>query len=428
MARLTVVVSQAQGRNPEKRQLEEDIITELMMQRGLEVIVVPHFYDLEVSSTAILALRGLSSNAVILSWMFPRAAHWLLDRNDIRGKMGTVLLTLEDEPDEDEEAAAIEKEQRARVIDSRALPNRYLYHIDFRTSNKVADYLAEIRRIQSELSVSVVSLGPGKINGKINGSTPGKDSANRVNGSVNGVNGHSHVEPSLGLGGAVIGNKAEPPAGVSAEAMRRMAAPTNTTALGFSGVVEVPAEPAQAFTFDDLFNSNQTENVADQDADQVNVQRLTESAAKRRWYPVIDYSRCTNCMECIDFCLFGVYGVDTIDTILVEQPDNCRKGCPACSRVCPENAIIFPQHKTPAIAGSQDDVGGFKIDLSKLFGAPDENKTPEEVAARERDEQLMLTGRQPVGLSVGVKRKSRDLNAPKDQLDQLIDQLDSMDL
>ena len=64
--------------------------------------------------------------------------------------------------------------------------------------------------------------------------------------------------------------------------------------------------------------------------------------SKRRWYPVIDYSRCTNCMECIDFCLFGVYGLDEHDTILVEQQDNCKKGCPACSRVCPENAIIFP--------------------------------------------------------------------------------------
>ena len=78
-----------------------------------------------------------------------------------------------------------------------------------------------------------------------------------------------------------------------------------------------------------------------------------EEETGRRWYPVIDYSRCTNCMECIDFCLFGVYGVDNIETILVEQPDNCRKGCPACSRVCPENAIMFPQHKTPAIAGSR---------------------------------------------------------------------------
>ena len=71
----------------------------------------------------------------------------------------------------------------------------------------------------------------------------------------------------------------------------------------------------------------------------------------RRWYPVIDYSRCTNCMECIDFCLFGVYGVDEQERLLVENQDNCKKGCPACSRVCPEQAIMFPDYKTPAIAG-----------------------------------------------------------------------------
>ena len=54
-----------------------------------------------------------------------------------------------------------------------------------------------------------------------------------------------------------------------------------------------------------------------------------EEEPGRRWYPVIDYSRCTNCMECIDFCLFGVYGVDKEDHILVEHQDNCKRGCPA---------------------------------------------------------------------------------------------------
>src|SRR6202022_4623007 len=124
-------------------------------------------------------------------------------------------------------------------------------------------------------------------------------------------------------------------------------------------------------------------------AEPVAVQRIDE-ATNRRWYPVIDYSRCTNCLECLDFCLFGVYGVGSAETILVEQPDNCRKGCPACSRVCPENAIIFPQHKTPAIAGSPDgSAGGLKIDLSKLFGAPDAM----EVAVIERDVELVAAGR-----------------------------------
>ena len=141
---------------------------------------------------------------------------------------------------------------------------------------------------------------------------------------------------------------------------------------------------------------------------------------------MIDYSRCTNCMECIDFCLFGVYGVDKAETILVEQPDNCRKGCPACSRVCPENAIIFPQHKTPAIAGAAVVAGALKIDLSKLFGAPDTGETAEQAAIRERDEQFMLAGREAVGATVGLpKRHAAASGQPKDELDSLLDALDN---
>ena len=145
----------------------------------------------------------------------------------------------------------------------------------------------------------------------------------------------------------------------------------------------------------------------------------------RRWYPVIDFSRCTNCMECIDFCLFGVYGVDGAETILVEQPDNCRKGCPACSRVCPENAIIFPQHKSPAIAGSPGSAAGLKIDLSELFGGGGDSV---EVAAKERDEQLLLAGREAVGMTIGIpKRQPAKSNADKDDLDSLLDELDELD-
>lgn len=161
---------------------------------------------------------------------------------------------------------------------------------------------------------------------------------------------------------------------------------------------------------------------------------------QRRWYPVIDYSRCTNCMECIDFCLFGVYGVDRGETILVEQPDNCRKGCPACSRVCPENAIMFPQHKTPAIAGAPVDAGGFKIDLSKLFGAPERDEDPVAAAARERNEQLILAGRAAVEFNP-ANPESAAVETPSlvetiaskperkpDAIDSLLDQLDVLDL
>jgi NAD-dependent dihydropyrimidine dehydrogenase PreA subunit len=154
-----------------------------------------------------------------------------------------------------------------------------------------------------------------------------------------------------------------------------------------------------------------------------------DEATGRRWYPVIDYSRCTNCMECIDFCLFGVYGLDRAETILVEQPDNCRKGCPACSRICPENAIIFPQHKTPAIAGATVDTSSRKIDLSALFGAPDDSAAPLDIAVRERDEQLRSADDNTGGPSFAVgDDRGGEEDEPKDELDDLIDQLDELDL
>jgi NAD-dependent dihydropyrimidine dehydrogenase PreA subunit len=135
-------------------------------------------------------------------------------------------------------------------------------------------------------------------------------------------------------------------------------------------------------------------------------------------------------MECIDFCLFGVYGLDSRDTLIVEQPDNCRKGCPACSRVCPENAILFPQHKSPAIAGGAPDRDGRKIDLSHLFGAPESAAGAIDLAARERDEHLLASGRPAVGRNVSIPPRpdERPVSPPPDDLDQLLDQLDALDL
>jgi NAD-dependent dihydropyrimidine dehydrogenase PreA subunit len=148
----------------------------------------------------------------------------------------------------------------------------------------------------------------------------------------------------------------------------------------------------------------------------------------RRWYPVIDYSRCTNCLECLDFCLFGVYGVDSMDRILVENQDSCKKGCPACSRVCPEQAIMFPEYKAAAIAGAPvGAISGLKIDLTKLFGG--EVKDALATAVEERDRELVADGRAAVGMAVGIPRRQADKpQGPKDDLDKLMDDLDSLGL
>jgi hypothetical protein len=64
--------------------------------------------------------------------------------------------------------------------------------------------------------------------------------------------------------------------------------------------------------------------------------------------------------------------------------------------------------------------------LSKLFGAPDTGETAEQAAIRERDEQLMLAGREAVGATVGLpKRHAAASDQPKDELDSLLDALDN---
>ena len=70
---------------------------------------------------------------------------------------------------------------------------------------------------------------------------------------------------------------------------------------------------------------------------------LSKTPVVERWYPVIDHARCNNCGECLEFCLFGVFSRNR-KKVSVEDPGKCKPGCPACSRVCPKGAIIFPHY------------------------------------------------------------------------------------
>jgi Pyruvate/2-oxoacid:ferredoxin oxidoreductase delta subunit len=91
------------------------------------------------------------------------------------------------------------------------------------------------------------------------------------------------------------------------------------------------------------------------------------------WFPVIDYSRCTNCKQCLSFCLFDVFGTDDDDRIQVQNPANCKTNCPACARVCPNVAIIFPKHAESPINGDvvrAEDLQRepVQVDLAALVG------------------------------------------------------------
>src|SRR5579871_6414072 len=101
--RVTVVVSQAQGKSPVKRTLEESIVAALIMEPGLDVSVVPYLYDLGADHTGRLFLESVRGDMVLLTWLFPRAAFWVLDRDGIKGHFGeTQLKSPHADEDEDE--------------------------------------------------------------------------------------------------------------------------------------------------------------------------------------------------------------------------------------------------------------------------------------------------------------------------------------
>jgi NAD-dependent dihydropyrimidine dehydrogenase PreA subunit len=118
------------------------------------------------------------------------------------------------------------------------------------------------------------------------------------------------------------------------------------------------------------------------------------AGVEKRWYPVIDYSRCKQCRQCYDFCLFGVYRIEG-RRIVVGRPGRCKPGCPACARVCPAGAIMFPEYAADAVIAGADE------------GTPP--------AGGGRPEQMPTNGDD--GLS----------GASDDELDYLIDALDELD-
>lgn len=123
------------------------------------------------------------------------------------------------------------------------------------------------------------------------------------------------------------------------------------------------------------------------------------------WFPVIDYDRCTNCMQCLSFCLFDVYASSPDGKILVQNPHKCKTDCPACSRVCPEVAILFPKYKAGPINGDvvkNEDLQRekMKIDISALLGGDiysllrERSQRAQSRFSKERDDQRALKERQ----------------------------------
>lgn len=275
---LTVVFSRQRSSTPEGQAIEKAILKGLDRWPQLPVLVIPHLYDLLPNGMGFEALRGITTNMVVLSWLYPRAAFWVLQANGVRGQMGWTPLVPEEElepapslprqnkPSGSVEPAGVSAPGSAAIAVDQGQPSqtaepgqskqadtlRTIWCLDLRNPGAVEDYIAEMARLVELTEAAAVSV----------------------------------PEP-----------------------------------LG-------PPTRLEPYTMQEI-----------------------DELLQPRWYPVIDRVRCQNCQECLNFCLFGVYGLDAEGRVWVEMPDACRPGCPACARVCPSGAIMFPDYSDPAIAG-----------------------------------------------------------------------------
>lgn len=60
-----------------------------------------------------------------------------------------------------------------------------------------------------------------------------------------------------------------------------------------------------------------------------------------KWYPVIDYTACTECGTCVGFCAHGVYDKAKAPVPVVVNPAGCVDRCHGCGSLCPQGAITY---------------------------------------------------------------------------------------
>ncbi len=145
--RISVVLSQAPAAGADARQLEEDLIAELMFERGVDVSVVPHLTQLNDGTTGLLCLQGIKGDLVVLTWLEPEHARRLLDQRGIGGRPWQVQLP---------QGIGL---SRTAAIAAAPRFDRRLHVLQLDASTPTAQTVQEIQRLREDTGSPLFPLG-----------------------------------------------------------------------------------------------------------------------------------------------------------------------------------------------------------------------------------------------------------------------------
>lgn len=138
--RIPVVLAQSPLASPQRRELEEQIVTKLLFESGLDVNVIEHFEHLVPGSTGLLCLEGITGDWVLLGWSErERVRRWLAERQ-IEGRLGRTRLDAEVPPE------------------SPGAPGRTIYFMDLGRCATAEQVVAEVQWLRADLSVQTIPL------------------------------------------------------------------------------------------------------------------------------------------------------------------------------------------------------------------------------------------------------------------------------
>jgi hypothetical protein len=141
-SRIAVVVSQAYAASGAALQMEEDLISRLMFEPGIDASVIPALEHVSEGSTGLLCLEGIKGSFILLTWMDKSDARSFLQARNIQGRFGQTRLN----SDPLEVSAAV------------LATGRTIYLLQLDTAHPIDTYLDEIARIRDESALRVINI------------------------------------------------------------------------------------------------------------------------------------------------------------------------------------------------------------------------------------------------------------------------------